>query len=56
VIGERNPPRATGAIIQRLEIPYGRFERRILLPAGRYGMARREILNGCVVLWLHRLD
>jgi hypothetical protein len=49
-------PQAPGSlVIQRLEIPYGRFERLIALPAGRFGVARHEVRNGCLVLWLHRL-
>jgi HSP20 family molecular chaperone IbpA len=33
----------------RLEIPYGRFERRITLSA-RLRLAERELSNGCLVL------
>jgi HSP20 family molecular chaperone IbpA len=42
-------------VIYRLEIPYGRFERRIPLPTGRYQLADRRLENGCLVLALRRL-
>jgi HSP20 family protein len=38
--------------IHRLEIPYGRFERRIALPPGRYELRERAYVNGCLVLRL----
>jgi HSP20 family molecular chaperone IbpA len=41
--------------IHMLEIPYGRFERRIELPAGRYELDRRELADGCLVIRLRRL-
>ena len=44
------PSRDKNANIVRLEIPYGRFERRIALPASRLRLAERELLNGCLVL------
>ena len=40
--------------IHRLEIPYGRFERRIALPAGRYELVEQVCVNGCLVLRLSR--
>jgi HSP20 family molecular chaperone IbpA len=56
VSGERDLPQGNRVVIQRLEIPYGRFERRIPLPSGRYTMTRREAVNGCVVLLLQRIE
>jgi HSP20 family molecular chaperone IbpA len=41
-------PLPTGRIV-RLEIPYGRFERRIAL-SNRLQLAARELKNGCLVL------
>jgi HSP20 family protein len=41
--------------IHRLEIPYGCFERAIDLPAGRYEVVERQVLDGCLVLILARL-
>ena len=42
--------------IHRLEIPYGRFERHIALPAGRYELVERVFVNGCLRLRLAKLD
>jgi HSP20 family protein len=57
VVGERLvPPRARGAAIHRIEIPYGRFERRIPLPQGRYELGQRDLANGCLLLTLRKLD
>jgi HSP20 family molecular chaperone IbpA len=47
--------RARGTTIHRLEIPYGRFERRIELPPGRYDVVRRELVDGCLTLGLRKL-
>jgi HSP20 family molecular chaperone IbpA len=54
VVGERPLPAEARAVIRRLEIPHGRFERRIALPAGRYEVAQRELANGCLVLRLRK--
>ena len=43
------PSKGKNANILRLEIPYGRFERRIALSA-RLRLAERELCNGCLVL------
>lgn len=40
------------ARILRLEIPYGRMERRIELPPGRYEVTGRELRDGCVQIRL----
>ncbi|HKE96165.1 MAG TPA: Hsp20/alpha crystallin family protein [Povalibacter sp.] len=40
--------------VHRLEIPYGRFERRIALPKGRYQLLDQACVNGCLVLRLAR--
>ncbi len=54
-----NAARALGAApretIHALEIPYGRFERRIDLPPGRYEIDGRELADGCLVLRLRKL-
>lgn len=47
------PPELHDAFIHRLELPQGRFERRIALPAGRYAVSRFAS-NGCVVLRLSK--
>jgi len=55
VRGERAfPIEYQRAIIYRLEIPYGRFERRIALPAGQYQLVDRLLANGCLTLGLRR--
>ena len=38
--------------VHRLEIPYGRFERQIALPVGRYELMEQAFQNGCLVLRL----
>jgi HSP20 family molecular chaperone IbpA len=45
------PAELRNARIHRLELPQGQFERRILLPTGRYAVSRFSI-NGCIVLRL----
>jgi HSP20 family protein len=42
------------AIIHRLELPQGRFERRVRLPAGRYGAIRRAAADGCLLISLEK--
>ncbi len=49
------PGQARTTIIRRLEIPYGRFERRIDLPAGHFEIGRRDLANGCLTLTLRKL-
>ena len=46
------PALARGAAIQRLEIPYGRFERQVRLPSGRFELGRPEIASGCLFITL----
>lgn len=56
VRGERPLPRpAQGAVIHRLEIPHGHFERRIGLPPGHYQLLQRTFDSGCLVLGLRPL-
>jgi len=45
------PVELRNARIHRLELPQGRFERRIVLPTGRYAVSRYAV-NGCIVLRL----
>ncbi len=40
--------------IRRLELPYGRFERRIAVPSGQFELAEQRFENGCLVLHLRR--
>ena len=46
----RLPAAARGTDIVRLEIPQGRFERRIRLPAARWELSRSSLVNGCLLL------
>jgi HSP20 family molecular chaperone IbpA len=48
------PTEVRGAAIHRLEIPAGRFERRIHLPPGRYELAERRYADGCLSLVLRK--
>jgi HSP20 family protein len=51
VAGVRRFPAATqGTQIQRLEIPHGRFERRIRLPAAGWELTRSTLVNGCLLI------
>ncbi len=55
VAGRRRlPPEARGAAIHRIELPHGRFERRIPLPVRRWQVGRSEFVNGCLILHLHK--
>lgn len=49
------PPDARSADIHRLEIPYGRFERRIELPPGRFEFEHQELAHGCLLLQLRKI-
>ena len=56
VRGERSlPTNSRRAAIHRLEIPYGRFERRVALPAGEFELFDRRLEHGCLMLTLRRL-
>lgn len=56
VVGQRTRPRACAHLkVRRLEIPHGRFERRIELPPGRYRLASREMVDGCLVVAFERM-
>jgi HSP20 family protein len=49
------PPELRTAVIHRLELPQGRFERRIPLPAGRYGAIRSAAADGCLLVTLQKM-
>ena len=44
------------AIIHRLELPQGRFERRVRLPGGRYSAVRRAAADGCLLITLQKSE
>ncbi len=55
VAGSRVLPAALRtSIIHRLELPQGRFERRVRLPAGRYASVRQTVSNGCLLITLEK--
>lgn len=57
VAGERRPPaEQRAAVIHRIEIPQGRFARRIALPPGRFKLTRHDLSDGCLALTLSKLE
>jgi HSP20 family molecular chaperone IbpA len=50
------PPQLRTAIIHRIELPQGRFERRVRLPAGRYREVLRAAADGCLVITLRKAE
>src|SRR5271169_2399974 len=48
------PAEIRTAVIHRLELPQGRFERRVRLPAGRYSAVHRAASDGCLVITLQK--
>ncbi len=50
------PPQLRTAIIHRIELPQGRFERRVRLPAGRYRDVLRAAADGCLVITLRKAE
>lgn len=48
------PAELQKARILRLEIPHGRFERRIELPAVPFELSGQHLANGCLMLRLRR--
>ena len=49
------PPALRTAVIHRLELPQGRFYRRLRLPAGRYSGVRHAVTDGCLVITLQKV-
>ncbi len=57
VIGNRRLPAVRGpARIHRMELPHGRFERRVALPPGAYELVRRDLADGCLTVVLRKLS
>ncbi len=55
VAGERSRPSSCAHLtVRRLEIPHGRFERRVELPPGSYALDAKEVKDGCLVVQLTR--
>jgi HSP20 family molecular chaperone IbpA len=49
------PPELRTATIHRLELPQGRFQRRLPLPPGRYSSVQRAVVDGCLVVKLEKV-
>ena len=57
VSGSRTyPPEMQTAVIHRLELPQGRFERRVRLPPGRYAKIDRTSSHGCLLITLTKSE
>ena len=48
------PPMVRQARIQRVEIPHGRFVRRLALPLDRLEIVEHDMENGCLVLRMRK--
>jgi HSP20 family molecular chaperone IbpA len=48
------PAELQTAVIHRLELPQGRFERRVRLPPGHYGAIRHSIIDGCLLITIQK--
>lgn len=46
------PPAFRAAVVHRLEIPHGRFVRRVTLPPGHYTLAQQALELGCLFVGL----
>lgn len=56
VTGERRvPAEARGGVLHRLEVPHGRFERRLALPRRPLELDTRELVDGCLHLSLRKV-
>lgn len=56
IVGERRLPEALcGATLHRLELPHGRFERRVPLPPGRYEFVSNDLVDGLLVVGLRKV-
>ena len=57
IVGDRVlPDELNGTVIHRLELPYGRFERTITLPGGKYANARCVNEHGCLIVTLNKIN
>jgi HSP20 family protein len=50
------PSQLRTAVIHRIELPQGRFERRVRLPPGRYRDVTRSAADGCLVITLLKAE
>ena len=52
----RWPTQTRPARVHRVELPHGRFERRLPLPPGAYQLMGQDHEDGCLLLTLRRLE
>lgn len=50
------PPELQTAVIHRLELPQGRFERRVPLPPGKYANVTRSAGSGLLLITLQKTE
>jgi HSP20 family molecular chaperone IbpA len=50
------PPAASGRTLRQLEIPYGRFERRIRLPSTPLDLGAPQLSHGCLIVTLRKIE
>jgi HSP20 family protein len=55
VSGVRAFPASRAARIHRIEIPYGRFQRRVALPMHALEPVSQELVDGCLVLTFSKM-
>ena len=56
VTGDRSLPQELGRVfVHRMELPLGRFERKVMLPGGRYHDVRFITKDGCLVVTLTKV-
>ncbi len=56
IVGDRTlPEELAAAWVHRMELPQGRFERRVALPRGRYHDVRYTSAHGCLYVTLTKL-
>ena len=56
IAGERVLPRELRtAVIHRIELPQGRFERQVPIPAGRYEAPASAVADGCLIVRLPKV-
>lgn len=55
IAGQGSRPMYGEAVVHRLEIPHGCFERRVALPPGSYELDSQRWVHGCLVLLVRRV-
>lgn len=56
IVGTRRMPATYGPTrVHRMELPHGRFERRVVLPPGSYELVRSDLADGCLTVILRKI-